>query len=69
MSSHSSGVSESSGAGAGSGAGFQNRDFKLVLEGKGCAAPVTVHLVAPTVQEKAAWISDISQVTIVIMTV
>lgn len=58
MSSQSSGMSEMSG---GSG-NFQNRDFKMVLESKGGQSPTTVHLVAPTVQEKAAWISDISQV-------
>ncbi|XP_073979075.1 ras-specific guanine nucleotide-releasing factor 2-like isoform X2 [Rhodnius prolixus] len=57
MSSHSSGVSENS---AGS-CTFQNRDFKIILEGKSGNQPLSVHLVAPTLQEKAAWISDISQ--------
>ncbi|KAL1117876.1 hypothetical protein AAG570_004189 [Ranatra chinensis] len=58
MSSHSSGISETCGATC----NFQNRDFKMVLEGKGGSQQqVTVHLVAPTIQEKAAWISDISQ--------
>ncbi|XP_075210397.1 ras-specific guanine nucleotide-releasing factor 1-like [Lycorma delicatula] len=57
MSSQSSGMSEMSG---GSG-NIHNRDFKMVLDMKGGQSPTTVHLVAPTVQEKAAWISDISQ--------
>lgn len=60
MSSHSSGVSENS---AGS-CTFQNRDFKIILEGKSGNQPLSVHLVAPTLQEKAAWISDISQVNL-----
>ena len=61
MSSHSSGISETSSGGC----NFQNRDFKMVLEGKsGPQQQVMVHLVAPTIQEKAAWISDISQVSI-----
>ncbi|XP_065221705.1 ras-specific guanine nucleotide-releasing factor 2-like isoform X3 [Planococcus citri] len=38
----------------------QHHDFKLVIEKKG-AQPETVHLYALTMQEKAAWISDISQ--------
>lgn len=39
------------------------RDFKIILEGKGGSGQqVSVHLIAPTIQEKAAWISDISQV-------
>ncbi|XP_014244538.1 ras-specific guanine nucleotide-releasing factor 2-like isoform X2 [Cimex lectularius] len=56
MSSHSSGISETT---TGS---LQNRDFKIVLEGKSSSQQqVAVHLIAPTIQEKAAWISDISQ--------
>ena len=41
----------------------QHHDFKLVIEKKG-AQPETVHLYALTMQEKAAWISDISQVSL-----
>ncbi|XP_043516819.1 ras-specific guanine nucleotide-releasing factor 1-like isoform X3 [Frieseomelitta varia] len=57
----SSGVSESSGSGSGSiSTQLQNRDFKIIFDVK-CGGPqVTIHLVAPTIQEKAAWISDIS---------
>ncbi|KAF6210300.1 hypothetical protein GE061_013404 [Apolygus lucorum] len=55
MSSHST---EHSGASC----NFQNRDLKIILEGKGPnQQQVSIHLVAPTIQEKAAWISDISQ--------
>lgn len=63
----SSGISESSNsvsAGAStSAAHLHNRDFKLILDLKpgGENRQVTIHLVAPTMQEKAAWISDISQ--------
>ncbi|XP_024946979.1 ras-specific guanine nucleotide-releasing factor 2 isoform X3 [Cephus cinctus] len=58
----SSGISESSGSGSGSGsAQLQNRDFKIVLDVKSGGTQISVHLVAPTMQEKAAWISDISQ--------
>lgn len=42
---------------------YQNRDFKIVFEtkvGNQCQQ-LSLHLVAPTVQEKAAWVSDISQ--------
>ncbi|XP_017765392.1 PREDICTED: ras-specific guanine nucleotide-releasing factor 2-like [Eufriesea mexicana] len=56
------GISESSGSGSGSASTqLQNRDFKIILDLKSGGAQVTVHLVAPTIQEKAAWISDISQ--------
>ncbi|XP_034943189.1 ras-specific guanine nucleotide-releasing factor 2-like [Chelonus insularis] len=57
----SSEVSESSGSGSGGGvtAPLSNRDFKIVLDVK--STPVSIHFVAPTMQEKAAWISDISQ--------
>ncbi|XP_014483395.1 PREDICTED: ras-specific guanine nucleotide-releasing factor 2-like isoform X5 [Dinoponera quadriceps] len=58
----SSGISESSGSGSGSASSqLQNRDFKIILDVKSGGLQVTVHLVAPTMQEKAAWISDISQ--------
>lgn len=40
---------------------LQNRDFKIIIDIKG-GAQSSVHLAAPTIQEKAAWISDISQV-------
>ncbi|KAF0287455.1 Ras-specific guanine nucleotide-releasing factor 1 [Amphibalanus amphitrite] len=35
-------------------------DFKLIVERKG-DTPLVLHLVAPTAQEKAAWVSDIAQ--------
>ncbi|XP_033228809.1 ras-specific guanine nucleotide-releasing factor 2-like [Belonocnema kinseyi] len=58
----SSGISESSGSGSGSGGTHtQNRDFKIVLDLKAGGGQMIVHLIAPTMQEKAAWISDISQ--------
>lgn len=38
----------------------QHHDFKLIIEKKS-GPPETVHLYALTMQEKAAWISDISQ--------
>lgn len=37
-----------------------NRDFKILVESKSNVKHC-IHLVAPTVQEKEAWISDISQ--------
>ncbi|XP_066901194.1 ras-specific guanine nucleotide-releasing factor 2 isoform X3 [Halyomorpha halys] len=42
---------------------FGGRDFKIVLEGKGSSMghQISIFLIAPTIQEKAAWISDISQ--------
>lgn len=36
-------------------------DFKIIVDFK-TGPPITIHLVAPTMQEKAAWTSDISQV-------
>ncbi|XP_042209982.1 ras-specific guanine nucleotide-releasing factor 2-like isoform X2 [Homarus americanus] len=67
FSSQSSGVSDSSAAtssGSGPGKNFNveqaNLDFKIVVEQKS-GLPITLHLVAPTMQEKQAWISDISQ--------
>lgn len=39
-----------------------NRDFKIIIEPKsGSRQSHSIHLVAPTVQDKEAWISDISQ--------
>ncbi|XP_076162375.1 ras-specific guanine nucleotide-releasing factor 1 isoform X1 [Ptiloglossa arizonensis] len=58
----SSGISESSGSGSGSvSSQLQNRDFKIIVDLKPGEPQATVHLIAPTIQEKAAWISDISQ--------
>jgi len=37
-----------------------NRDFKIVVDGKS-GQRHSIHLVAPTAQDKEAWISDISQ--------
>jgi hypothetical protein len=36
-----------------------NRDFKILVDGK--SGQRFIHLVAPTAQDKEAWISDISQ--------
>jgi hypothetical protein len=58
MSSQSSGISEiSSGS-----CHLHNRDFKIIIDMKTGCPQMVVHLVTPTIQEKAAWISDISQV-------
>lgn len=39
-----------------------NRDFKIIIEPKGGSRTThCIHLVAPTAQDKEAWISDISQ--------
>lgn len=46
-----------------SGKDFGGLDFKIIVDCK-TGPPLTVHLVAPTLQEKTAWISDISQVRI-----
>ncbi|RXG69262.1 Ras-specific guanine nucleotide-releasing factor 2 [Armadillidium vulgare] len=68
-SSQSSGMSESSGAtSSGSGHGKSggvssrqpNLDFKIIVEQRN-GPSINIHLVAPTMQEKQAWISDISQ--------
>ncbi|XP_034244817.1 ras-specific guanine nucleotide-releasing factor 2-like [Thrips palmi] len=66
MSSQSSGVSEASSRGNPS--QWHNKDFKIVVDsvktGSGSSATtgqISVHLLAPTMQEKAAWISDITQ--------
>lgn len=37
-----------------------NRDFKVFVDGKS-GTRHSIHLVAPTAQDKEAWISDISQ--------
>ncbi|KAG8181966.1 hypothetical protein JTE90_026905 [Oedothorax gibbosus] len=62
-SSQSSGFSEASGA-TSSGSGCQKDygglDFKIVVDFKN-GSQATIHLVAPSMQEKAAWTSDISQ--------
>nr|XP_033332842.1 ras-specific guanine nucleotide-releasing factor 1-like isoform X1 [Megalopta genalis] len=58
----SSGISESSGSASGTTSNhFQNRDFKIIVNLETGGPQVTVHLVAATLQEKAAWISDIAQ--------
>ncbi|KAJ8969024.1 hypothetical protein NQ317_013830 [Molorchus minor] len=43
--------------------GFHNRDFKIIVDIKSVMQPtqLSVHLVAQTMQEKAAWVSDIIQ--------
>lgn len=51
-----------SGGGSGQQKDYGGLDFKIIVDFK-TAPPVTVQLVAPTMQEKAAWTSDISQVT------
>jgi hypothetical protein len=63
LQSHHSGLSEN--------VSFQNRDFKMIVAVKATSSsqaqnlpPLTVHLIAPTIQEKAAWVSDITQVII-----
>lgn len=39
-----------------------NKDFKIIVESKtGSRQSHSIHLVAPTIQDKEAWISDISQ--------
>ncbi|XP_045481694.1 ras-specific guanine nucleotide-releasing factor 1-like isoform X2 [Harmonia axyridis] len=57
VSSQSSSMSETSGA------NLQNRDFKIFVEQKtgNTSQQLVVHLLASSQQEKAAWISDISQ--------
>lgn len=40
----------------------QNYDFQLCVDCKS-STPLTVHLYAPSLQEKTAWVSDISQVS------
>lgn len=63
-SSQSSGFSEASAAtpiGSGGQKDYGGLDFKIVVDFKN-GSQVTIHLVAPSMQEKAAWTSDISQV-------
>lgn len=46
-----------------SGTNYHGLDFQLIVENKSGNGPgKVVHLVAPSMQDKAAWISDISQV-------
>lgn len=46
-----------------SGISYHGLDFQLIVENKSGNGPgKVVHLVAPSMQDKAAWISDISQV-------
>ena len=40
---------------------YHNLDFKLIVETK-LGQPFSVHLMAPSLQEKQAWVTDISQV-------
>ena len=40
---------------------YHNLDFKVIVEQKS-GPPVTVHLMASTMQEKQAWVTDIGQV-------
>ncbi|XP_030755990.1 ras-specific guanine nucleotide-releasing factor 2-like [Sitophilus oryzae] len=40
---------------------YHGRDFKIIIDSKGLETPIVIHLVAPTVSDKAAWISDIAQ--------
>ena len=56
-------LSTASCGGAGAGANnYHSLDFKLQIECVKAGTELTVHLVAPTKQEKAAWITDITQV-------
>ncbi|CAM1331460.1 RASGRF1 (predicted) [Pycnogonum litorale] len=50
----------SGGGSASSSKDYQGLDFKIIVDSK-TGSPLTVHLVAPTMQEKTAWASDISQ--------
>ena len=50
----------SSGSGAGK-AEYHSLDFKIQLDAVKSGQETSLHLVAPTKQEKAAWITDISQ--------
>ncbi|CAL1269973.1 unnamed protein product [Larinioides sclopetarius] len=62
-SSQSSGFSEASGATSSGSSGqkdYGGLDFKIVVDFKN-GSQATIHLVAPSMQEKAAWTSDISQ--------
>ena len=74
MSESSNATSSGSGQGKGGGGGGNgplsadqiNLDFKIIWEQKN-GQSIIIHLVAPTMQEKQAWISDISQVSIYIL--
>lgn len=67
MSESSGGTSSGSGHGKSGGLSSEetNLDFKIIVEQKN-GPSLSIHLVAPTMQEKQAWISDISQVRLVI---
>ncbi|KAH1030106.1 hypothetical protein HUJ05_003230 [Dendroctonus ponderosae] len=39
---------------------YHGRDFKVVIDSKVSETPLVIHFVAPTVSEKAAWISDLA---------
>jgi hypothetical protein len=41
---------------------YHGLDFQLIVENKSGGPAKVVHLVAPSMQDKTAWISDISQV-------
>ena len=62
-------LSTASGGGLGGGGGsgkmeYHSLDFKIQIDSVKFGQETTVHLVAPTKQDKAAWITDISQVII-----
>lgn len=58
-------LAASTGANAGGGGkDYGGLDFKIIIDWKTGPA-ITVHIVAPTMQEKAAWTSDISQVGLI----
>lgn len=44
------------------GSDYDDLDFRLVVDSKS-GPPLIISLVAPTLQDKAAWTSDISQVS------
>lgn len=45
------------------GSEYDDLDFRLVVDSKS-GPPLVIILVAPTLQDKAAWTSDISQVSV-----
>ena len=55
-------VTSTASSGANSGKDYGGLDFKIIWDHK-TGSSITIHLVAPTMQEKAVWISDISQVS------
>lgn len=50
----------------GGGKDYGGLDFKIIWDAKAGPAK-TIHIVTPTMQEKAAWISDISQVCLILL--